>query len=398
MNSDLLVLGAGPAGFAISYLMAKRGYSVEVLDPAFFPRPKICGEFLNPQAVQWLKSQDLIDPLLRLNPFPVRGMKITDGMGRSFTGHYFPRGEGNGYAVMRKDFDALLLEEARKSGIIINEGFRAERLILENYRAVGVSGTDSTGEAFTKSARVIVGADGRNNLIGRTFGWMRGIRNLRKYAFSTYFRGLSDIQPFGEVHLVKDGYVGIAPLQPDLANVALVIDESRCPTGDVNLKDFLLKKIAESHLQPRFGALQPVSPVITAGPLAFRMKRVSGHGTLLVGDTCGFIDPFTGEGINYAFLSASLAAPVLDEALSTNNVDDSMLSRYDEARKGIFNRKFLMARLLQRAIGRPFLSTYLVRKFQRSLPLGDTIVSAVGSAIPVERVWNWRFLLKLMFA
>ncbi len=57
MMPDVLVLGAGPAGIAVSILLARKGFTVEILDSAFFPRTKICGEFLNPQAVQWLKDR-----------------------------------------------------------------------------------------------------------------------------------------------------------------------------------------------------------------------------------------------------------------------------------------------------------------------------------------------------
>lgn len=117
-----------------------------------------------------------------------------------------------------------------------------------------------------------------------------------------------------------------------------------------------------------------------------------------MGDTCGFVDPFTGEGINYAFLSADLAAPVLEKALRSNDIRDDVLAEYDVARQSIFDRKFQMAKLLQKAIEWPLVSNFLVRKFQRSFQLGDTIVSAVGGAIPVERVWSLRFLLKIVLS
>ncbi|HET6266650.1 MAG TPA: hypothetical protein VFG11_02960, partial [Acidobacteriota bacterium] len=124
---------------------------------------------------------------------------------------------------------------------------------------------------------------------------------------------------------------------------------------------------------------------------------LSGHGSLVVGDTCGFIDPFTGEGINYAFLSANLASRVLDEGLRNQNLEDSVLEQYDRERGIVMSRKIQMAALLQKAISRPGASRYLVRKFAQRIELGDAMVSAVGSAIPVERVWNLRFLLQLAF-
>src|SRR5262249_55669233 len=161
---------------SISLLLAKLGYEVEILDPAFFPRPKICGEFVNPQAVEWLTEQELLPDFLELSPFPVYGMKIHGLQGKSFTGHYSPKGTARGFAIERKQFDTLLVAEARKAGIHICEGYLAKKLKFESGKVTGVEGLDSKGKGFERQARVLIGADGRNNLIGRTFGWMQGDR------------------------------------------------------------------------------------------------------------------------------------------------------------------------------------------------------------------------------
>jgi menaquinone-9 beta-reductase len=194
MTTDLLILGAGPAGAAISFLMAGKGYSVEILDAAHFPRTKICGEFLNPQAVQWLLQQGLLPLVEKLDPFPIYGMQITDHHRTTFRGRYR---DSKGYAVRRKDFDALLVNRMKEQGIQLHEGFRAGELIFENDRVVGVRGTDAHGMTMEKRARITVGADGRNNLIGRTFGWMHSIPNLRKFAFLSYFDEISGLDHYG---------------------------------------------------------------------------------------------------------------------------------------------------------------------------------------------------------
>jgi menaquinone-9 beta-reductase len=398
MKPDVLVLGAGPAGISVSIQLAKKGFTVEILDPAFFPRKKICGEFLNPQAVQWLKDQGFLDGLLELQPFSIQGMKITDPSGGSFTGHYSSNENVTGYAVMRKEFDNFLIGKSRQYPIQLLQGWRPQKLLFSEGVVTGVSGTDPAGEPFEKRARVIIGADGRNNLIGRTFGWVRGIPSLRKYAFQSYFDQVPDLSNFGEVHIIDGGYVGIAPLNSTLGNIALVIDESVYPNGDFNKEEFLLKKIQNSRLRTRFEGLKPITPVVTAGPLAFRMQRVSGKHCVLVGDTCGFIDPFTGEGINYAFLSAGIAANVLEKAFQTNNFDDHTLLEYDRERHRLLGKKYLIATMLQKAIAWPEAAVFLVRRFARSFELGNTIVSAVGSAIPVDQVLNVRFLLKLVLS
>jgi flavin-dependent dehydrogenase len=398
MPSDIVVLGAGPAGIAISILMANKGYAVEILDPATFPRKKICGEFLNPQAVRWLQKHNLHESLLSLEPYPIYGMKIFDSNGNSFTGHYRSFRGVSGYAVMREAFDTLLVGYARKLGIQIHEAHRAQRLIFDGDHVKGIRGINADGEPFEMYGKILIGADGRNNLVGRTFGWVRGIRNLRKYAFQTYFEGLPDLSTFGEVHLVRGGYVGIAPLNEKVANVALVIDEEDYPGGDVDPLAFLQERIDESHLASRFRSLKTPTSILSAGPLAYETVHTSGCHTMLVGDTCGFIDPFTGEGINYALVSADLASEVLDRAFQSQQFDDQFLRTYDVERRKMFSSKHALNRLFQFAIPHPRISQMLIRRFSRNLDLADAMVSAVGSAMPVEEVWNLKFLLRVMFA
>jgi menaquinone-9 beta-reductase len=394
MSSDILILGAGPAGVAMGLLMGRKGYSVEIVDSAFFPRTKICGEFLNPQAVRWLNENGLLSAVENMNPFPIRGMRLTDRKGKTFCGSYR---SGMGYAIQRKDFDSLLVSLIQREGILLEQGFRAQKLLFEGDRVTGIVGTDSSGATVEKHARVLIGADGRNNLIGRSFRWMKTVKNFRKYAFLTYFRGVKDLQHFGEIHLARNGYIGVAPLEKDLANIALVIDETNCPPGDSNLTDFLIKQIASVSLYDRISNPDPLCPVITAGPLAYELQQTSGHGTILVGDTCGFLDPFTGEGINYALISASIAAGVLDDCFQRNSFDDSDLVCYEFKRRELMGKKLKMSRLLQTAVHSNVLGSFLMARFARDPHLANTMVSAVGSAIPVQEVWNPSFLFKVVF-
>jgi hypothetical protein len=64
----------------------------------------------------------------------------------------------------------------------------------------------------------------------------------------------------------------------------------------------------------------------------------------------------------------------------------------------MFSSKHALNRLFQFAIPHPRISQMLIRRFSRNLDLADAMVSAVGSAMPVEEVWNLKFLLRVMFA
>lgn len=395
-ETDVLVLGAGPAGFAAALCLAQRGYSVEILDAAFFPRRKICGEFLNPQAVGWLSEHHLMEGILDLDPFPVYGMKVVDHDGNEFTGHYLPRDVSRGYAILRERLDHYLVSHARTSGVEVLEGHRVERLLMSGGRITGVAGVDSRGERFVRGARFFVGADGRNNLIGRTFGWVKGLRRLRKYVFLSYFEPLPQLDHFGEIHLVQNGYIGVAPITSSLANVALVIDEAAYPSASESVQEFLMNQINRSSLKHRFTGLSPVSTVISAGPLAFRTIRTSGSCALLIGDACGFIDPFTGEGINHSFIGAEIAANVIDQAFRTCSFDDAFLRRYDEERKRILGKKYRIAKMLQMLVPHVALGRALIRRFAVDTRAADKMVSVVGGSLPESEIWNSGFLLRLL--
>ena len=53
-GADVVIVGGGPAGSVLATLLARRGRAVVVLDRSYFPRPKACGESLNPGGVQAL--------------------------------------------------------------------------------------------------------------------------------------------------------------------------------------------------------------------------------------------------------------------------------------------------------------------------------------------------------
>ena len=84
----------------------------------------------------WLSDHHLLEAVLSTGPYEIHGMKISDRAGKSFAGHY---ASGRGYAILRKQFDKLLVDQARRSGVTITEGLKAEKLILENGRVCGVS-------------------------------------------------------------------------------------------------------------------------------------------------------------------------------------------------------------------------------------------------------------------
>src|SRR5262249_12514576 len=110
MPADALVVGAGPAGAATSILLAEQGLSVVRLDPARFPRDKICGEYLSPEASRILERLDVLPAIEAGGARPLRGMRVFAPDGTVLVGDYPTDGPWRGHrahalAVRRRALD-----------------------------------------------------------------------------------------------------------------------------------------------------------------------------------------------------------------------------------------------------------------------------------------------------
>lgn len=390
---DVIVVGGGPAGVASALFLRQRGHDVLLLDRARFPRDKPCGESVSPEAWRLLEALGVACRVRALAPQPVRGMTLTAPDGTRFTGCY-PEGR-LGFAVRRERLDHALLQAAREGGVEVRERVR----VVEVRRAGrarevlcdGPSGTGALG------CRLVVGADGRDSAVARSLRLRRSSHGLRRFAVRAHFEGVQGLGERGEMHVIPGAYCGIAPLSATSANVAVVLDppELRGARGD--LGGFLLRALGRwPELEARLSRARMLAPPRAIGPLAVEARAVSAPGALLVGDSAGFYDPFTGEGITLALRSAELMAPVADAALRSGRLDD--LSGYDRERAAATRDKFLLNRLLQRLIGWPALANAVARRLRRRGDLADRLVGIAGDFLPARSALGLRFLRELITA
>jgi 2-polyprenyl-6-methoxyphenol hydroxylase-like FAD-dependent oxidoreductase len=390
---DVLVVGGGPAGSTVAGLLARRGWDVTLLDRARFPRPKACGECINPGGVELLRRLGLERVVRGLDPVPLLGWDVhTDG-GRRAEGRFGPE-VGPAWAVPRSRLDAALLTEARSRGVTVREGLRvaeAREGTPTEWPSVAVS--EPGGATGWWRARMVIGADGLRSVTARALGRPRAPDRTRKLSLTLRLRGSGPADDRGRLVLTSAGTLGLAPVGRDLWNATVVV--SAPGMGRRVAADPLA--FALSFVRARIPDWDS-PPVVEGGPWGsgnfdFRVRRVVGHGMLLVGDAAGYYDPLTGQGIQRALRSAELAAGAVDTALREGRVSERDLAPY--ARD--VRRSFMPGRALQRVV-----EAVVSRRATREQAIGrlgaaprsmDTLVRVTGDARPAAsllhpRIWS----------
>jgi flavin-dependent dehydrogenase len=394
---DVAVVGAGPAGSATAILLAQAGWSVLLLDKARFPRTRICGEYLSPEAARILDRLGVLKEVDAAGARPLRGMRIVAPDGTALEGHYPTRGPWRGYrdhalAIQREIFDRVLVERARSLPIDVRERHRVVDLVVEGEQVVGVRLQDAAGQALEARARLVVGADGRASLVARRLGLLRPAR-LRRLALVQDVVGLEALPDRGEIFVDPPDYAILNPVLPGTVNLSLVVPLDHAVPYRGRMEAFFRARLRQlAHLAPRLEGMRPAGRLMVMGPLAYRVAPPRHGGVLLAGDAAGFYDPFTGEGIFTALRSAELVAEAAHAALSRGDLSHRALAPYAAARRAAFRDKERLTRAIQFAIAGRRRANVVAHALARRPALLELLMGAIGDFVPPRALLRLRWL------
>ena len=338
---DVAIVGGGPAGSSCAAFCARGGLRTLVLERERFPREKVCGDCLNPSCWPVLQRLSLAQRVRDLPHYKLDSVEFIAIGGRNVIVD-LPTGDDCELSVKRSLFDALLLKHARELGAHVREETTVTALAHDENWKIKTAG----GENF--SARILIGADGRNSTVARLCNLLPPPARERvalqaHIALPQNFGGRVVLQ------FLPEGYSGQAPVNETELNLCLV---GTPPTIS------RLRKWAEGHFEITANQSWRTITPLTRSPVPCAHENV-----LFIGDAARVVEPFTGEGIYYAMQSGELAAIAISKIMRGED-QQATLREFAGACAEMYRGRLWINRLARIAVLWPHAGSFLVRAAQ----------------------------------
>ncbi|RKT78889.1 geranylgeranyl reductase family protein [Terracoccus luteus] len=394
-RADVVVVGAGPGGAATAAYLADHGLDVVMVEKAAFPRDKICGDGLTPRATKELISLGV----------DTTGWQRTKGLRIKGGGHTLqldwpesPAFPGYGMVRTRAQLDEALARHAESRGALLHERTSVTAPVRDGSgRVTGVTAKRlddagrATGETVTYRAPVVIASDGVSSRLATSVGRPRRDDRVMGVAVRAYYR-TPRRDDYLESHLelwtrddrgnriLMPGYGWLFPLEDGRTNVGLGTLDTTSAFQKTDFKDVMRRWVADIDADWQLEHDESAGPIRGAAlPMGFNRTPLYADGLLLVGDAGGMVNPFNGEGIDYALEAARLGAELVAQAMArpTDAGRERVLARYPAVMKHELGGYFTLGRWFAHAIGNP-----------------DVMRLATRYGLP--RTTLMRFLLKIM--
>lgn len=406
-HTDILILGAGPAGATAALFLAKQGVNSLLVDKAKFPRDKICGDALSGKVVEVLNklNPELVNELYSNSKFLGSwGVTFVAPNEQALRVPFITKKEkvkAPGFIATRLDFDNWLLEKTKRQSAIQ----LLEETELRKFTKTENGWLAEAKNGMTISAKLILACDGAYSTFSRQAGGLITEPQHNCFGLRAYFENVKDLdhENFIELHFLNDflpGYFWIFPLPNGGANVGVGMRADKMTKKKINLKKSFEEIIASYNtIAPRFAEAKQIGEIKQYGlPLGSKRRKLSGDSYLLCGDAAQLIDPFTGEGIGNAMMSGMIAAQQAAKCVANNNFTEGYIAEYDQRLYHRLWSELQLSYRMQQLVNYPSLFNFVVKKANSNPILRETISCMFEDLDMRARLKDPRFYFKLLFS
>lgn len=296
MMHDVIIIGGGIAGLALSIDLAEKGHSIAVIEKGNYPRHKVCGEYISMESRRYLM---MLCPELKDIDTPFIKNFCLSSTGKSKFSIALQQG---GFGISRFLLEELLFKRAQKIGVSFYLNTKARNIIFnknENYYSLEAGSTHLTG-------KLICNSTGRRS----NFSQADKIKNHTNYVGVKYHVKLERDSSLIEIHNFPGGYCGISNVEDKKSCLCYIINAEQIKNSGNSIAD-AEKKILSKNLNLRkiFNEAEFLfdEPVTVSG-IDFKVKKILKNEVFHLGDSAGSIAPVTGNGMSMALRSAHALA------------------------------------------------------------------------------------------
>ena len=343
MTWDAVVVGAGPAGALTSRELALGGARVLLVDRSVFPRWKVCGGCLSAGGLRVLEEVGLGELAGELGALPLRRLVLASGTRRARLGL-----DGS-VAVSRTALDQGLVDAATNAGVSFRPGWRAGSTRLDGE--VRLLSLRRGNEVIEVETRVVVDATGLGAGINGGESSPSWVEPGSRVGLGAVFDGTAAPVFAGHLDMTvgRAGYVGLVRLETGQLNVAAAVDADRLRASSP--AEVIEEILGESRRPNLVG--QPVQGW-RGTPALTRRSSAGDRRVFRVGDSSGYVEPFTGEGMCWALGAARALAPLALRAVRAWDAD--LLAAWEAYRQNHIARSHRLCRALAWGLRRPVLA------------------------------------------
>ena len=333
IETDVLVIGAGPAGSAAARHAALGGADVILIDKkSEIGTPKRCAEGIYDHGLKWLGIEP--DPQWAVQRINGGTIISPDKTRLTLDETILPE---KGYIVERKVFDKYMAMDAARAGAQIMVKTLAKSILKDDSDGSSIIvDCEQMGEIIEIKAKIVIAADGPESKVAKAFGINSTTKPQDMMAGVQYeMVGVNcERMDLIELHLgafANGGYAWVFPKGEDIANVGIGIPGNSKRPAIEYLNEFI-----ESY--PPLNDAKAVELNVGGDPIGGMIEQIYDDNFLVCGDAAGQVDPITGGGIILGMLGGMTAGKVAAKAIIDKDYSKERLEeyyiKYDEITQG----------------------------------------------------------------